>query len=261
MLNVFILTFCRNRELFYGTKLIFKTLRTGFPNARVTVVDNASIPETVDEIRVLAEGCDCRFKQLTGKGTPHHTFIEKTLHDCASNEFAHEPLIFLDPDMCFWRSCEDFDFSGLIAGRRVPRFNCMVTNTITMPRLHTSFLWIPDPKKLMQEIWRIKVARFDFEPFLSCSFALDGTWYRYDTGANLYAALSHKVNRFTEYHFDCFDHILCGSHLDWVYDKYDGKIGKMMTEVHKHAKAGNLAALKGIWKYQDDVFSKYMINP
>ena len=52
-INVFILTFCRNLDLFYGTKLIFETLRVGFPNAKITVVDNASLQKVRGEIESL----------------------------------------------------------------------------------------------------------------------------------------------------------------------------------------------------------------
>ena len=31
--QVFVLTFCRKLELLYGSELIFRTLRVGFPNA------------------------------------------------------------------------------------------------------------------------------------------------------------------------------------------------------------------------------------
>ncbi len=68
MINVFILTYCRNTELFYGTELIFKTLRVGFPNAKVTVVDNASIPEVRTEIELLAKENDCLFEQIPDPG-------------------------------------------------------------------------------------------------------------------------------------------------------------------------------------------------
>lgn len=224
------------------------------------MVDNASIPEVIPEIKSLAAGCDCQFEGLSGNGLEHHTFLAKTLHDMASGESAHETLVFIDPDVCFWKSCEDFSFHALIAGRRTSGFKLEKTKTITMPRLHTSFLWIPDPKKLMREIWRLRSSHFDFEPFIPFSFVMDGMWYRYDTGASLYAALSHKAESFAEDHLNRYDHIYCGSHLDWLSNVYDAETEKMMKEIHTYAKEGDLIRLKGIWKKQVQDFSKITVN-
>ena len=260
MINVFILTFCRNLDLFYGTELIFKTLRTGFPNANIRVVDNASIPEMVPEIESLAKSCSCSFQQISGNGLQHHEFILNTLSDMASGESANEPLVFLDPDICLWKCCENMEFPGLMAGKLTPRFFLETTQTITMPRLHTSFLWIPSPEKLIKRIWKLRAARFDFEPFLSYSFVMNSKWYRFDTGASLYAAIPHKASYFSEEHLDYYDHIFCGSHLDWLYDMYDTEGKKLMSRIHSYAKEGNLKALKGVWKYQHEIFGRWKID-
>jgi hypothetical protein len=94
MINVFILTFCRNLDLFYGTSLIFKTLRTGFPNARVTVTDNASLPETRAEIASLARQNDCIFHQLQPPGIQHHDFLESTLRATDDDSKIDGPVVF-----------------------------------------------------------------------------------------------------------------------------------------------------------------------
>lgn len=256
MINVFILTFCRNLELFYGTELIFKTLRVGFPNAKVTVVDNASLPETRHEIELLAKKNDCQFIQLNSPGVQHHEFIKDTIYASAKNKTYRGPLAFLDPDVCFWHCCEEFDFDGLIAGKLFDKFFDYMTQTITMPRIHPSFFWVQDVVKLMDEIRKIKVKRFDFEPFLPYSCMIGEIWYRFDTGASLYAAISSTVSGFTEEHFNCYDHLYCGSHFDWVYPLYDTKSKEMMLEIHNYAKIGNYKALKGAWKYQLEVWRK-----
>lgn len=255
-MKIYILTYCRNLELFYGTELIFKTLRIGFPKAQITVVDNASLPETRPEIESLAQKNNCQFRQIEDPSIQHHDFIQSTIQEVARNETVEGPLIFLDPDICFWDSCEDFKFSGLIAGQGMGKFFDYITETITMPRLHTSFLWISDVKKLQAEIWRLKVRHFDFEPFQPIAFHMDGNWYRYDTGASLYATIGSKTEFFEEKHLRCYDHIFCGSHLDWLYPQYNTECQEMMKKVHTYAKEGNLAALKGIRRLQDDVFSQ-----
>lgn len=256
MPRVSILTYCRNPDLFYGTELIFKTLRVGFPSASISVVDNCSVPEARDEVESLAKEAGCQFLAISDGPIAHDRFILKTIRDAANDHSFEGPLVFVDPDVCLWESWEEFHFDGLVAGKFVGRFFDPVTQTVTMPRLHTSLLWISDPKRLWEEVVRIKSRRFDFDPFLSCSVNLDGVWYRYDTGASLYAALPGRFSRFEERHLDCYDHIFAGSHLDLFFDSYDESCQRMFSQVHGAARAGDLDALRGIWRYQDAVFHR-----
>ena len=255
-MKVFILTFCRNLDLFYGTELIFKTLRVGFPNAEVYVIDNDSLPAAQSQIGALCRGNECEFEAIKEPGTEHHTFIESTIRAQATGSSPQEPIVFLDPDICLWRSWEEASFSGLIAGKRLVKFMDPITKTITMPRIHSSFLWINDPAALWKEILRIKAGRFDFLPFQPFSFRMDGTWHRYDTGASLYATLPGKCSFFKEEHFDCYDHIYAGSHIDWILDHYNDECREMIKKTHHNAKMNNLHALKGIWREQDSKFHK-----
>jgi hypothetical protein len=253
-MKVFILTFCRDLEAFYGTSLIFKTLRVGFPNARICVVDNASLPEAQDRLSVLCKENDCAFSIIAEPGVQHHEFIETTLRSEATTSTNDEPIVFLDPDICLWKSCEDFSFDGLIAGKKVGKFDDIITQTVTMPRIHSSFLWIENAKALFKEILRIKARRFDFLPFQPFSFTMDGNWYRYDTGAGLYAALPGKCSCFTDSHFDCYDHLYGGSHVDWLLHLYDDDCREIILKTHNLAKTNDINKLKGVWREQDRIF-------
>lgn len=257
-MKIFILTYCRNPDLFYGTQLIFRTLRVGFPNARVHIIDNDSLPAAQERIKSLCRVNECAFETLKRPGTEHHSFIESTLRTEATGPTPREPIVFLDPDICLWRSWEDVSFQGLMAGKGVGQFLDPVTKTVTMPRIHSSFLWITDPERLWKEILQFKAGRFDFQPFLPCSFKIDGTWYRFDTGASLYAALPGRCSLFTETHFEGYDHIYAGSHIDWILPHYNDECREMMERTHHHAKNNNLAALKGVWREQDRNFSRFL---
>jgi len=245
--------------LFYGTELIFKTLRVGFPNAEVHVVDNASLPEAREAIESLARENECQFQQVSGKAIQHHDFIQDTILGLANNGTVG-PVVFLDPDICFWESCEDFSFDGLVAGKLTRAFHDSVTKTLTMPRLHTSFLWIPDVRKLGEEIRKARVNHFDFHPFTPYSFVFNGKWYRYDTGASLYAAFSDRVSRFTENHSNRYDHIFSGSHIDWLMASYDPGLRKFMVDVHARAKRGDVESLRGIWRKQNELFMAWAVK-
>ncbi len=242
-------------DLFYGTELVFKTLRVGFPSARVIVVDNASLPEAAARIELLARENGCAFERVPEPGIKHHEFIEQRIALTAADETAEGPLIFLDPDVCFWRSCEHFDFPGsLMAGRHVRAYHLNATQALTMPRLHTSFLWMPDPRRLWNEITEIRKLHFDFEPFLSYSTKIAGQWCRFDTGASLYAVMPEKMSCFREEHLNCYDHLFCGSHVDYIYSLHEAEQRRALWKIHADAREGNLEALRGIWKWQEEVF-------
>lgn len=254
-IDVLVLTYCRNRELLYGTTLVFKTLRVGFPNARVTVVDNASLPEVRGELAQLARENDCLFRQIDSPGVAHDTFIEERLKLAGSNTSERRQTVFLDPDICLWRSCEDFEFDGLIAGVFVEAYDDPMLKCVTMPRLHSSFLWIPAAGQLMSKIRNIQRRHFDFRPFSTVSFKLGDVWIRYDTGASLYSAIPNQVSHFSEDHRDCFDHLYCGTHYDLWAPHLGGQLRDLMGKVHRHAKAGEIAPLKGIWREQSVAWS------
>ena len=163
--TVFILTFCRKADLLYGSTLLFKTLRVGFPGAAVVVVDNASIPEARAEIAPLARDADCRFLQVEGVPVEHHDFLSDVLEAMAGDDAPRGPVVFLDPDVCLWSCCEGFAFDGLMAGRFIRPFTMATTGALMLPRLHTSFLWVPDARRLWARIAAIKAVHFDFDPF------------------------------------------------------------------------------------------------
>ena len=233
-INVFVLTFCRRLDLFYGTELIFKTLRVGFPSARITIVDNASLPDARAAIAGLARATGCAFRPSADPGLPHHEFIDRTLMEMAADDAG--TLVFLDPDLCLWSPCDDLEFPGLMAGKLIDIYDDEVMRCVTMPRIHTSFLCIPDARELAEEIQRIKTAHFDFDPFRSFSVKLGDAWIRYDTGAALYAAIPDRVSAFTTDHMDRFDHIFGGSHLDLLQPHMSEPLQDMMGRVHQHAR-------------------------
>ena len=255
-ITAFILTFCRERELFYGTSLIFRTLRTAFPHATVVVIDNGSIPEVRPEIESLAQENDCMFAQIPAPGVAHHEFIEDVVRAMAADGRASGPVVFLDPDLCFWASCEDFEFAGLLAGKLIRPFVWRPERILDMPRIHTSFMWIPDAVRLWGTITEIRSEDSDFRPFMPYSVKIAGRWCRYDTGASLYAVLGHRVSPFTEEHLNRYDHIFCGCHVDWISPQADAGWRELLTTTHARARDGDLDGLRGIWKWQDKVFEQ-----
>jgi hypothetical protein len=254
-IRVFILTYCRNPEQLYGTTLIFRTLRVGFPTGRVTVVDNASIGDARPEIERLAREAGCDYRQLETPGVEHAQFLADTVADVSRT--GGGTVVFIDPDVCLWQSCEDFAFSGLIAGQLSPAYDDEVMACATLPRLHSSFLWIPDARRLDDELRRIAATHVDFRPFLPVSVRLGGMWVRYDTGASLFAALGDHVSLFTDENQACYDHIFGGTHLDLWRPHLHGEAADILLEAHARARAGDLEALRGLWKKQQDAWERW----
>ena len=253
-ITVLTLTYCRRADLFYGTSLLFKTLRIGFPTARVLVVENASLPTHRPEIQRLAGDCQCDFLQIDAPSIEHEDFLEIALSAVAASVRADGPLVFLDPDICFWETCEGFQFDGPLAGKFDRAYEVEGVKTLSMPRIHTSFMWIPSARRLWDEIERCRTYHYDFYPFASYSVKIAGHWCRFDTAASLYAVLSDRVSFFGDAHLRCYDHLYCGCHIDWLEPVLDKHSLATMKAIHAHARNGNLEALRGAGKLQAEAW-------
>ncbi len=253
MMHVYLLTWCNRVENLYGATLVFNTLRVGFPQARLHVADNASLPACRPAIRQAAEACGASFTQIE-TAMAHHDFLEGIL-----NAQTAGPAIFVDPDVCFWENVEGWQFDALAAGRLIPGFDCAYTGCLTHPRLHTSFLWVPDVARLRTAIHAIRAKRFEFEPFRPAMFPLAGAWHRFDTGAGLYAALRQDLHAFSETELDAYDHLFCGSHLAAVSPALGDRYGELFAQLHQKVQADH-RALKGAWRLQEEYFRERAVS-
>ena len=238
--KVYIVTWCRSAELLYGSTLTFETLRVGFPDAEVTVVENASHPDLRPPIHAAARAAGCEILQLEEQ--QHHWALIEGL---VLGET--QPTVLLDPDIVMWEKASDWDFGDkLMIGRHLPEFADPYTDTLTLPRLHTSHLWFPDPVELKARIAAIQQRRFEAGSLFQPRMAPPG-WWRWDTAAALYHALGEAAASFSEAQLDAYDHLFCGSHLDLVAPKM-GAWGALMSDSHARSQTdprlaqGHLAA-------------------
>lgn len=250
--NVYILTWCDRVENLYGTTLTFKTLRTGFPTAKIHVVDNASIPDVRPLLKQHAAECNAEFTQLE-RGIAHHEFINQTL-----NEQLEGSAIFVDPDICFWENVEGWSFDRLMAGRLIPKYNCQFSGCLTHPRLHTSFLWVADVDALRLHLKNLRSEYIEFVPFRPVMFKANDIWQRFDTGAVLYAALSAQMYTFTERELQAYDHLFCGTHLQMIAAKLNPYYAFLFIGLHKLVQQ-NHTNLKDAWKMQDEYFNSLAV--
>jgi hypothetical protein len=249
-MKVFILTYAPSMERLYGNTLIFKTLRVGFPNAEVHIYDNHSDMSCVSEIQKLAEENGCTFNYLK-EPINHHDFIESQI---LSNEGT---IIFLDPDIIFWKDFERFKVEKLVAGSFIPTFFDSYTQCLTFARVHSSFLWINDVGKLRNEVELIKQQKFEFNPYSPSMLRYNGRWLRYDTMAMLYHAIPDKFLAFREYWLEHYDHLFCGTHLESVIESIKEPYKSHWNKWHWLAEIGDLNPLKGIWMEQEKYFGNF----
>ena len=227
----------------YGSLLTFKTIRVGFPDEQIVVIDNGSIGAAKWEIEKAAV--------MVGAGfIPAYPEVQHWV--CLRQALAtfDGPLVFCDPDLVFWKRMQLRD-DCMWSGRLIPKFRDEYSDCVTMPRLHTSLLSVPDAKAMLSFIEATE--RKFWESNLLRPAMVPAPWTRYDTGAMLYAEISGEA--FSEDQLDCYDHLFCGSHLSHVAHTLDGNAKQEMIDSHEIAKSGNLEGLRGIWRRQQKHFT------
>jgi hypothetical protein len=245
--RVYILTWCQRIELLYGTTLVFKTLRDGFPHADVYVTDSASISAARPEIRRAADACGVEFEQLD-----EHIDLYEFIHRVIERQTSG-PVVFVDPDICFWQNVEQWKFDGLAAGRFIPRHRCDFMECLTEPRLHTSLLFFPDVARLRTAIEQVRQVRVCFEPFRPVMVPIGGGWHFFDGSAGLFGALRDEMRHFEECHLEAYDHLFCGSFSDEVLKKLQQDFAPAYRDVHLKAQADH-RSVKGCWRLQEAYF-------
>lgn len=251
--RVYILTFCDRLDQLYGNLLVFKTLRTGFPTAEVHVIDNASILQARQIIRQHSDTCGAKFIQLQ-KRIRHDSYFETALL-----KDAPDTVIFVDPDICFWESVEDWHFDVLMAGRAIPAIACEQSGCITRPRLHTSFLWVPNVPSFVATVRALCDRYWDFLPFRPIMFSEHGQWHRFDTGGQLYAAIEDRTYAFQEKELNSYDHLFCGTHSWKASSTLSGDNKANFDELHSAVRA-DYRALRGAWRKQEKYFQSRTVE-
>ncbi|HEX3156707.1 MAG TPA: hypothetical protein VHV32_18910 [Candidatus Angelobacter sp.] len=254
--TVFIVTWCKSEDTYYGNSLVFESIRTGFPTAKIVVLDNCSAPDMRARLGVLAREVGAEFIPLQRE--LHHWQILDWI--ALIEPVGADQICFVDPDIIFWEKVEAWQFgSALIAGRLIPAFQDEYTRSATMPRLHTSFLWLPQLQRLRERVRQIRGPHFEFEPFRPSMVPMMGEWLRWDASAALYGVLCEESHEFSERELNAYDHLFCGTHAAVVRDSIDNP---RYRQIHEDVQSGVRSGLRGIWREQESHFNSRPIkNP
>ena len=245
MTKIFILTYCKDIKTLYGNLLTFKTVRKGFKDEEIIVYDNNSLVEVRKEFRNAAQSIGAKYIQYS-RDVAHHDFIK---HQIENNQDCSR-IIFLDPDLVFWDSFDDFKSDALLVGRKIPSFYDKPNDKKYLGFLHTSFLIINNPKKLVEKTKQIKDIYNDVIFYRPYSFVLNGEWYHFDTTSSLYSIIKDECESFTEKELDKYDHLISGTHLDYTTRNV---VNHPISIIHKLA-IEDINNIKGIWRKQEELY-------
>lgn len=221
--------------------MVFKSLRIGFPTARVVVHTNCLSDSHEAAVAELAAENDCEVKRVS---TIHHVWIEELVGT------EQEPFYICDTDLHFFRDFQLFAFKGALAGWRIPEWRDEFSGAITRARLHTSLLYI-NPVMVREAMDRFKSGTPDtpFTPianlFNPLIVPLKGTKIFYDTCSMLYQAIGGEA--FGPAHKNAYVHLHYGTISDLVLPRLPDPVDMEMT---RKAILDNPALGVGQWRNQ-----------
>ena len=224
--------------------LSLNTLRVGFPTARIEVYCNPCGLDLQRDIMKRTVNSVCAEFNELDEPIHHADWIAERIEWC--DDF---PLVLVDPDMIFWEDCEGFKFDALIAGACVPDHWNHWSKCAYRARLHTSFLWINDPRALMNAIPMQNHPYQPFDPFMPVMVYDYGRPTFYDTLAILCHALPREqVVCFEVKHLNCYDHINSASFFHEMQKRWDTDAQREeFARIHKLA-VEDPAQLRGLWR-------------
>lgn len=245
-------TVLNQRRFNPGNRLVFDTIRIGFPNADILVYGNGLEPDASWLIECYSRSVGAQYKRIPMH--PHGQWIESIL------ENERDPFWICDTDVVFFDPVEQWfkGSSDLFAGRYEPEFWEEWTETVHVARIHPSLVWF-NPQPLRAAI-RAYPGKHEFFGSVQTSliqwsmvprFGQDPLFY--DTLAGLHHALGGT--QFTEEQNKSYGHLFCGTYID------------LISECHKNLKSrheavfDNPSLAKLLWDEQKKWYIRHRSKP
>lgn len=248
--KVVILATCRKPELLPATLLVFKTIRVGFPTAKITTYGNG-LRFVMPEVEKAARSVQSEF--LPASALRHDEWVQQMIWN---ND---HPFVICDTDMIFFDKVEDWQFDQPLAGYLQPEYFEPFTKTIYRTRLHTSLLFIR-PDEVRDRMLRFD-GKFPKAPILPVGINFIGQQYQpvrmedgkvrtyfMDTAAVLYHAIGG--NSFSPQQLDCYAHLHAGTWSDLL--------SPQMRAMHEELMA-NPDKARGMWRGQEEFYSQHPV--
>lgn len=243
--------------------LVLDSIRTGFPTAHIHVTINVSTPFRT----YIDDAFYARLDKISATNrvcamSHHADWIRMTIQ----KHPPELPCILLDGDMIFWKSCEEFKFTDLLcndpeplyAGYFIPTIYNDFAQCVSFPRLHTSFLWIPNTLKLLEAINNAYPNATKeggnycpVDPFHPRVIFTNRHPFFYDTCSTLYNMVGGKP--FTRDQLDHYEHLNSASFYDVMEERMENKVG--FYALHK-VFAKKPESLRGFSRLVDGYYQK-----
>lgn len=233
-------------EKFYGPgTMVLDTIRTGYPSAFVEVYLNpvykgSRFLQLTYDIHTRAANKECGFHVLN-REFHHAEWIKNMVEVHAGDLGDQEPLVVVDGDVVFHKSCEGWEFTDYLAGYFVPSMWNDFAQCRSFARLHTSHLWFSAPRSMLQTVRERVPASFDknsdycpLDIFHPRTMVVDKQPFFWDSMSVAYQLLGGTP--FRPEHLDCYDHLNSASFFDVMHERLENKKGFefMLTEGWKN---------------------------
>jgi len=253
---------------FDSCTLVINSIKTGFPNANIKFHINAFITPACEAQRVVRKIHDAGFstgdwqwtRGMDGQQQAVHLgyWIKRIIEDHEKWD-APGPLVIVDGDTHFWKSCEDFTFSKLWAGYYVPYIWNDFAQCASFPRLHTSFLWFGDTVELLRKCAEFHPpsfgAHWDYCPIeyiMTGIRPIGGMPFYWDCMSGLYNAIPGES--FQQNHLDCFEHLNSASFFKIMHERLEAKDG--FKFLHTYAPT-HMDQVRGqLWPIVNDYYQR-----
>lgn len=253
---------CVPNEKAYGpATMVLDTIREGYPTAFVDVYWNPTegVPPVLAHLaheRALDKSCAFHY---FNRRFDHAEWLRDRIVEHASDIGDSEPLIFVDGDVMFHHSCEDWKFDTYLAGYGVPSMWNDFARCRSFARLHTSHLWLSHPRAMLEHVRELVPTAFSegsnhcpLDIFSPRIMVVDKEPFFWDSMSVAYQLLGGTP--FGPEHLDCYDHLTSASAYDLVLPRLENKKGFefLHTEGYKDA-----ALLKReMWRSQNAYYAQ-----
>jgi hypothetical protein len=259
-MKVYSLLFCRQDKDLPTSLLFFSSLKVGFPNYEIVLVDNANPPKYKNIFKKKAQELGLKVQNLSNE-ISHERFVSSLIYRKT------DPFYVIDPDTMYFESMEK-QFDSPFAGRYIPKFQWKIEwyykTTYALPKLHSCCMYI-DPNYYKKLLGDVNIDNLMVNP--KCFDSLGNTWwknkilksdlpvYSCDIMSEFYNHFPTYCHPFSEEENNKFLHMMCGSHfhLKISSSKY-AIISKWQEHLFDDLKSNKNEYGKSLYKIQDDFF-------